>query len=53
YGVHNTKINQDGQASKPGLLSSHYPTNHSPANACDGATSTKYLHFGWCQSDQW
>ncbi|CAF4182198.1 unnamed protein product, partial [Adineta steineri] len=53
YGVHNTKINQDSQASGPGLLSGHYPTDHSPANACDGATSTKYLHFGWCQSDHW
>ncbi|CAF1034057.1 unnamed protein product [Adineta steineri] len=48
YGIHGTKINQDSQASQPGLLSGHYPTDHSPANACDGATSTKYLNFGRC-----
>ncbi|CAF4134679.1 unnamed protein product, partial [Adineta steineri] len=48
YGVHNTKINQDSQASGSGLSSGHYPTDDSPANACDGATSTKYLNFGTC-----
>ncbi|CAF0976075.1 unnamed protein product [Adineta steineri] len=53
YGIHGTKINQDSQASGPGSSSGHYLTDQSPANACDGDTSTKYLHFGWCQSGQW
>ncbi|CAF4200147.1 unnamed protein product [Adineta steineri] len=53
YGIHGTKINQDSQASQSGESHNQYHPSAPPANACDGDTSTKYLHFGWCQSDQW
>ncbi|CAF4140889.1 unnamed protein product, partial [Adineta steineri] len=53
YGIHGTKINQDSQASQPGESLNQYHPSAPPANACDGDTSTQYLHFGWCQSDQW
>ncbi|CAF1558763.1 unnamed protein product [Adineta steineri] len=45
-------INQDSQASEPGLLAGHYRPEHSPANACDGDTSTKYLSYGRCSDDK-
>ncbi|CAF0798638.1 unnamed protein product [Adineta steineri] len=48
YGVHDTRINQDSQASGPGLSSGHYPTDHSPYSACDGNFRTKYLSYGRC-----
>ncbi|CAF1193181.1 unnamed protein product [Adineta steineri] len=48
YGVHGTRINQDSQASEPGTWYNNYHQSTPPANACDGDTSTKYLHFGAC-----
>ncbi|CAF1193146.1 unnamed protein product [Adineta steineri] len=48
YGVHDTRINQDSQASEPGNSVGHYHPSTPPANACDGNTSTKYTHFGAC-----
>ncbi|CAF1429029.1 unnamed protein product [Adineta steineri] len=48
YGVHDTRINQDSQASAPGNWAGTYHPSTPPTNACDGDTSTKYLHFGRC-----
>ncbi|CAF4313600.1 unnamed protein product, partial [Adineta steineri] len=48
YGVYNTKINQNSQASRSGDTVGNYPARESPAQACDGNPQTKYLSFGRC-----
>ncbi|CAF1044622.1 unnamed protein product [Adineta steineri] len=48
YGVYNTKINQNSQASRSGDTVGNYPARESPAQTCDGNPQTKYLSFGRC-----
>ncbi|CAF0988775.1 unnamed protein product [Adineta steineri] len=52
YGVYNTKINQNSEASTSGDSSGNYPASQSPAQACDGNPQTKYLSFGRCSGGE-
>ncbi|CAF1448146.1 unnamed protein product [Adineta steineri] len=52
YGIYQTSIGQNSQELKPGCIVGTYPEGESPAKACDGDTSTKYLTFGECNEGE-